>query len=169
MKNSLALACSVLLVFVFTSTAFAEDPLPGPEAFLDVCAPGITGAYRGSWINVEVAGDSVRARWFPTDIIRCMTTRATMLPLYAANVQVLEHRVQMLDDRVVNLLRQVASAEEGEIVAVLAVDAAVRGQREAEESRDAWHRSRALWFALGAVVTAAVVALTGYALGQVGD
>ncbi|RLB42420.1 MAG: hypothetical protein DRH30_04820 [Deltaproteobacteria bacterium] len=168
MKNLLVLVCSVL-IFAFASTAFAEEPLPGPEAFLDVCAPGITGAYRGSWINVEVAGDSVRARWFPADIIRCMTIRTTRLPLYAARVQVLDHRIVILSDRVVNLQRQADSAEEGEIVAVLAVDAAVRGQREAEESRDAWHRSRALWFALGAVVTAAIVALTGYALGQAGD
>lgn len=34
--------------------------------------------------------------------------------------------------------------------------AAVRGKREAEESRDAWHRSPVLWFAVGVVGALAV-------------
>jgi hypothetical protein len=40
--------------------------------------------------------------------------------------------------------------------AVGAIEAAVRGRREAEESRDAWHRSRVLWFGLGFVAALAV-------------
>jgi hypothetical protein len=43
----------------------------------------------------------------------------------------------------------------------------MRRAREAEESRDAWHRSRVLWFAVGFIVAGAIVALTAYALDSV--
>lgn len=44
-------------------------------------------------------------------------------------------------------------------VAQAAIAASVRGKREAEEERDAWHRSPTLWLAIG-VFGALVIAVT---------
>jgi len=44
------------------------------------------------------------------------------------------------------------------------VEAAEQRAQDAEAERNAWYRHPALWFAVGVVVTGAVVAITAYAL-----
>lgn len=168
MKSLLAWACSLAILFC-ASTAHADDDLPGPEEYTARCAPLLQGAARGEWESRPTAteGETQRVRWFPDPIVRCMTVRLSRLPRYAVLVQNLQARVDMTDERVEGMTRQRDSAEEGEATAMSAVEAANRGHREALEQLGAWHRSRALWFALGVVFAGAVVALTAYALDQV--
>ena len=167
MKSLLVWACSLAILFAASTARADDDELPPPGAFTAVCAPEIQGEARGGWESREVVGETLRVRWLPLAIMRCMSTRVGLLPRYAIVVQQLNNRIVALDDRVVNLTRQRDSAEEGEEVAMGAVEAANRGQREALEQLGAWHRSRALWFALGVIFAGAVVALTAYALDQV--
>ena len=166
MKNLLAWACSFAILSA-ASIARADDDLPGPDAFTVICAPELQGAERGGWVDREVEGETQRVRWFAGPLVRCMTTRLSLLPLYAVHVERIEARLEATEVRVTNLSRQLASAEEGEETAMGAVEAANRGQREALEQLGAWHRSRALWFAIGVIFAGAVVALTAYALDQV--
>jgi hypothetical protein len=98
-----------------------------------------------------------------------MLSRLQVLPLYADRVRLLEGRLTLQEERSALQERQVALAEEGEQEAVGALEAAVRGRREAEEEMDAWYRHPALWAALGgaAVIILEVVAV--WVLNAAGD
>lgn len=104
--------------------------------------------------------------WFHLDVARCMLGRLTALPAYAQQVRLLEARLELGLDRERHIQRLRELAEEGERVAVDALEAAVRARREAEEARDAWYRHPAFWAALGAVLTVALEVVAVYLFRQ---
>jgi len=77
----------------------------------------------------------------------------------------LRGRVGLLDTKLTLQTAQLADlrlaeglAVQAKQAAMAALTAAVRGQREAEESRDAWYRAPTLWFGTG-LVGALVIAI----------
>jgi hypothetical protein len=153
----------VLLIFgLVTCVADAQDvpTLPTADELQARCAPEVPDALRGGRVAVQVGADTVpSAAWFHPEVVRCMTTRLRLLPEYAELVAA--HEARSLAQERVDALRgrQVELAEEAERRATDALGAAVRGRREAEEDRDAWHRSPLLWAGIG-VVLAVVVEVT---------
>lgn len=80
----------------------------------------------------------------------------------------LRGRVGLLDEKLTLQTAQLADlrlaeglAVQAKQAAMAALTAAVRGQREAEESRDAWYRSPTLWFGAG-VLGSLVIAITAH-------
>lgn len=75
-------------------------------------------------------------------------------------VRLLEDKLQLQVEQIADLALAQGLAVQAQETATTALTAAVRGKREAEESRDAWHRSRALWLTVGFVagIAMAIVA-----------
>lgn len=104
--------------------------------------------------------------WFPSDAARCTLGRLELLPELLVYVGLLEER-QTLTDARERLLRQeteLAAAEADE--ATGALEAAERGRRQAEEDRDAWHRSRLLWAIVGGITVVVIEAIAIYTLNR---
>lgn len=135
-----------------------ELPLP---AVSGVCAPEVTGTRRASLEHEGVAGFWVEGR-----VMRCLLGRLEAAPLYAQRVRLLEQRLHLSDERDELRQREVRLAVQGEERAVEALEAAERGKRRAEEELNAWWRHPVLWFALGGVVVGALMAVGGWAIGQ---
>lgn len=159
--SSHALAISAALVaLLFAAGARAQDePLPDVSA---PCAPSVTSR------RAVLEHDGEPGIWFQLDVARCMLGRLSALPLYAQRVTLLQGRLTLDDERSALVDREVSLAEEGEQQAVDALDAAIRARQRAEDARDAWYRSPALWFALGVVAAVAVGFGVGYALHAAG-
>jgi hypothetical protein len=149
----LALAVLMAAVLLRPSTCLGQDlpdlePCPTPQL-------------------VTVEHDGEPGLWFERETARCMLGRVAAVPEYAAAIRRFEQRLLASDERREFHVRRYELAVEGEERAVGALESAVRGRREAEEALGAWHRSRALWFALGALAAGVLVALTAYALDRV--
>lgn len=71
-------------------------------------------------------------------------------------VKLLEDKLTLQADQIADLELAQGLAVQGQELATGALTAAVRGKREAEESRDAWHRSRALWLVVGVIAGIAI-------------
>jgi hypothetical protein len=157
MKLSLVLVTSLFL----SATAHAQDDAPLPD-ISGICAPDVADA-RGGRIDI----DGVNARWFHPDVARCMVSRLEALPLYASRVRLLEQRLSIANDRHALMARQVQLAEQGEQEAVDVLEAAQRGQREAEESAEFERSLRWVWFGVGVVAVVVVEALAIWVFSQI--
>lgn len=158
--SSLASVTSALIVIMFSSIAQAQVPeLPDVN---EACAPEVSENRRASIAHAGVAGV-----WFHGDVARCMLGRLTALPLYARRVGLLEDRLQVSDERTALLNEAIQLGDQQQAQFQIALEAAVRRAREAEEERDAWYRHPALWFVVGGVIVAALVAVGAYALSAV--
>jgi hypothetical protein len=96
-----------------------------------------------------------------------MLGRLAALPEYAGRVRLLEGRLTLRDEGLALRDRQVALAEQEAETATGALEAAVRGRREAEEALDAWYRSPILWVVVGVVVTIALEVVAIWAISEV--
>ncbi|PIR49536.1 hypothetical protein COU79_04355 [Candidatus Peregrinibacteria bacterium CG10_big_fil_rev_8_21_14_0_10_54_7] len=107
--------------------------------------------------------------WIAGPVLRCMVEQLQEHPLLLQRVSLLEEQLQLRDDQVDRLREVVSLAEEGEHRATEAIDSAIARAVAAEDRAGVWYRSPALWFAVGAVVTVAVVVLAAWAWAQVSD
>jgi hypothetical protein len=94
--------------------------------------------------------------WLSLEKHRLILADARQFPKYRERVALLESKLALSAANKADLRTSLDLAVESRDQAVGAIEAAVRGRREAEESRDAWHRSRVLWFGLGFVAALAV-------------
>ncbi len=108
--------------------------------------------------------DGQAGMWFQMDTARCMLGRIAALPRYSQRLELQGERIRILLSTDNLQRRRYEVSVESEQRAVDALEAAVRGQRHAEKDLNAWHRSRILWFIVGAIVMAGVVALTAYVM-----
>lgn len=152
---AVVLAAGVFSV-LFASIARAQPGNPErpelPELELTAC-PDLA--------DIDAEDDVVH---FPRTTSDCMLARLRLLPEAMRWIDGLEDRIERDDVRIELRDREVALAAQQAEVATENLETALRRAREAEESRDAWHRSPILWFIVGAVVTAGVVALAAYAI-----
>lgn len=161
------LGCTlVVAILLMCAEALAQDTDAEPE-LPDVSGPCVPELSAPRRAVLEYEGES--GIWFRSELAKCMLGRLQALPEYASYTSLLERRLRLSDDRTALLRRQVELAEHQAEEAEGALQAAERGRRRAEEALGAWHRSRALWAAVGAVVAGAVVALSAYGLSAVSD
>ena len=159
--------CSLSLLvwgssLLFTCTAWAQDPeLPTVLELSQQCAPEVQENRRAV---VEHSGQP--GLWFQREVARCLLNRVAVTVPLAERVYLLTQENERKDRRHEFQLEVTSQAEEGEQAAVGAVEAAVRGRREAEEERDAWYNSKGLWVGIGAVVTIILEVVAVWALNQ---
>lgn len=159
------LGCALVAAILLTcARAYGQDSEPELPDVSGACAPELTAPRRAVLEHEGYSGI-----WFRSELAKCMLGRLQALPEYASYAKLLERRLSLSDDRTALLRRQVSLAERQAEEAEGALQAAERGRRRAEEELSAWHRSRALWAAVGAVVAGALVALAAYGLSAVGD
>lgn len=153
---------ALLSYATLASTAHAQEELPAlPHLDLaQPCAPEVLDDRRRALLS-HGADTGI---WFHGAVARCMLARLALLPLYVDRVRLLEQRIAVhlsVADHLTEaelLSRQIADQAGG------ALEAAERGRRQAEEDRDAWYRSPALWAGIGGVVVAAVAVAVRYAI-----
>lgn len=115
------------------------------------CAPEVE--HRRQALTLE----GVHGIWFPEPIAACMAARLRAVPALVELVELHESRAAASDAMIATLQRQLAIGREIETHLDASLEAALRRQREAEESRDRLSRRPALWFALGVVSTGALM------------
>lgn len=155
----LAIAVILVIATIFILWQACEvqaQPLPDVSA---LCAPEVTEGRRE-----VLARGTQPGIWFHLAVAQCMLGRLEALPLYAQRVTLLEQRLLLSDERDALQRHATDLAVQESQAATGALEAASRRAREAEEAIGAWHRSPVLWFIIGAVVAAGVVALSAYAL-----
>lgn len=157
--RSISLATS-LAVLLFAQAACAQDL---PDLNLP-CAPEVTEGRRS-----VLRHEGVEGIWFHLEVSRCMLGRLSALPRYAERIRLLEERLQLDAQRRSLLQRQVSLAEQEAAAATSALEAAVRGRREAEGSVERERGLRWLWFGVGVVVVVAVEALALWAWSELSD
>lgn len=146
--------------------ASAQDVLPElPTVDLaNPCAPQVPEGAR----RALVPYGGVTGVWFHPAVAECLLGRLTVLerthPLYVDRVRLLDQRIAA-QGRIVSTLtqaeelsRQIAETATG------ALEAAVRGRRQAEEELGAWYRSPVLWTGVGGVIVAAIAVAIRYAV-----
>lgn len=143
MKKLLLVSMSFLVASLVCSAALAQ-------------AHDTTKAF-----TLEVEG--VKGTWFPSELARKTLAqieelRELRVTADAQDSLILNknERLSIKDQRILQVQEALVLAETGEARMVSVVTAAVRGQREAEEARDAWHRSPTLWFSAGAAMVIAL-------------
>jgi hypothetical protein len=104
----------------------------------------------------ELEYEGTQGIWFSLETHRLILADVRQVPKLRERVTLLEQKLALQGANIADLQLSRDLAVQSRDVAVGAVEAAVRGRREAEESRDAWHRSRVLWFTLGFVAAAAL-------------
>jgi hypothetical protein len=158
---------TIALILAIGAVLMFARPCAAQEApSIDVtapCAPEVSANRRAV---LEHEGDG--GVWFHMDVASCMLGRLSALPEYATYVRLLEERLSLSDRRDELRVFQVELAEKEAQTAAEALETAVRGRREAEESLGAWHRSRVLWFTVGVVATGLLVGLSAYAFNRLG-
>ena len=82
------------------------------------------------------------------------------LRIRRTEVELLAQKAAIRDAQLTDLRLAEALASKAQETSAKALSAAVRGKREAEEARDAWHRSPMLWTGVGVVLTLATVFAT---------
>lgn len=110
----------------------------------------------------------VRGMFFPMPTARLVLCEVRELRLRRRESGILSEEIRQWSARTDLLREQVRLAVEAKNELGQVVDAAERRAREAEADRDSWWRSPVLWFAVGAVVTVALVVTTAVALHDVG-
>ncbi len=105
--------------------------------------------------------------WIATPVLGCMVSDLAALPLVRQRVGLLESRLELRDDQVGNLRRAVAMGQQAETSLTEALEAAVSAGTLAESRAEAWWRHPGLWFTVGVVVSAGLVALAVYALSMI--
>jgi hypothetical protein len=133
-RSALIASLLALVQLLAPLAARAQDPAPAPE----VCLP--LPAHQAILADLrELRGDG--------------SPQSTGL---RGRVRLLDEKLELQADQ----LRDLALAKDLAVQAKDAIEgsleAAVRGKREAEESRDAWYRSPVLWFSLGVVGSLAI-------------
>lgn len=149
----------VIVTLAAASSARGQDLHVNPDLRTDQihvaqdrqapCAPEVTLR------RAELEHEHQPGIWFHRDVARCILRDLATLERYRLLVRDLELRINASDALVDIVTEAGRVADEAREHAEEALQAAVRGRREAEEARDAWHRSRALWFAVGVVVSVA--------------
>ncbi len=153
----------VLLALLWAAPAQAQELDLSTELRLP-CAPE-TALNRSAVLEHE--GDA--GVWYHLEVMRCMIGRLKALPRMAVELEQWEVRAAGSEALERSLTRRGDLAVEESEVARGALTAAVRARRRAEEDMYVWYRSPILWFAVGMVVTGALVALTAYGLNAAGD
>lgn len=162
---------SLLTWLVAVSAAHADESptLPTANDLTGLCAPEVAPQLRGGRLEVDTDQGAVEnALWLHPDVARCMTTRLSLLPKYAARVELLEQRLELGKERLALEVRRADLAVEGEKEAVGALEAAERGRRQAEEARNRWYRKPGFLVAMGAVGIVIIEVVAVYVLKQVG-
>jgi len=154
----LVAAGAVLAAICLWTADCSAETSPSPR----VCAPEFEGTRRAT-----VTVDGQVGVWFAAPVARCILADLEELPHVRVRVTLLEERLTLRDEQVERLRRAVGLAAEEAQTAADALETAVRLRREAEDSARVWWRSPVLWFAVGVVVSAGLVALTAYALSSV--
>lgn len=126
------------------------------------CAPDYNGPRR-----VVMDHDGRPGVWVAEPVMNCMVRDLRELQLLRSRVTLLDERLELRDGQVETLRRAVELGQQAEARLTEAIERAVAARRAAEERVDVWWRSPTLWLAVGAVVTAGLVALTAYALDAV--
>lgn len=148
LRIALALAIATAFVLLRPSNCRGQDELPDVTV---PCAPELTENRRAVLDHGDDSGI-----WFHIDVARCMLGRLKALPLYAQRVSLLDHRLEISDERTTLLRQQTKLAEQGEKRAVGVLDESERLRREAEEKLDAWYRHPVFLMASGAVLVIAI-------------
>jgi hypothetical protein len=104
--------------------------------------------------------DGVEGVWLPLEAHRLILADLRALPDIRKRVTLLEQKLTLQKANLTDLRIGNAIAAQAKNEAKAALGAAVRGKREAEADRDAWHRSRLLWAGVGLVggIALAIVA-----------
>jgi hypothetical protein len=157
---------TLLIVWTVAPRCATAQESPDEDTFVlpDIeapCAPEVTENRRAVVVHGEDSGI-----WFHSDVARCLLGRLRLLPLLTQRVRLLDQRLTLSDERDALRTRQVALAGEEARIASDALEAAVRGRREAEEARDAWYRHPALWFTVGVVATVVLQVVAIWALSE---
>lgn len=95
--------------------------------------------------------DGVVGVWLPEAAHRLVLADLKELPLQRKRVKLLEKELRLKDANLTDLRIGNAIVAQAKNEAKAALGAAVRGKREAEADRDAWHRARLLWAGIGVV------------------
>lgn len=140
----------------------AEPELPTAAELSTQCAPSIEANRRAA-----LSHDGDQGFWFHGDVARCLLQRYSLVAPFAQRVELLEARLQLQSERDALQERRVALAVQEAETATGTLEAAVRRAREAEEARDAWYRSPALWFAVGVVATVVLEVVAIWAISEV--
>lgn len=154
---------SIALVLVGLSSPVQaqEEVLPDLPDIQLPCAPDVTEHRRAALTHEGQPG-----LWWHREVARCMTGHLMALPLYAERVQLLDTKLTIATERRALVDRQVALAEQEAELATGALEAAVRGRREAEEALNAWYRSPILWVVVGAAVVIILEVVAVWAFGK---
>ena len=94
--------------------------------------------------------------WFSLETHRLILADLRELPALRSRVTLLDSKLALQAAQIADFRASVELAVQSRDQAVGALEEAVRRRREAEENRDAWHRSRVLWFGVGFVAALAL-------------
>ncbi len=103
--------------------------------------------------------DGTRGVWFRADVARCLLGDVKSIPRLNVQIELLERKAENQADEIDLRNEAVRIAIEESQIATGTLEAAIRGQRLAEEKLDHWSRSRLLWASVGAVAGFALVYL----------
>jgi len=116
--------------------------------------------------QVPMRREGIDGIWFRADVAQRVLRDLQTAKLTIDLQTLYERKIELLDEEIAASQRLLALAEQGEMRASDALDRAVFARLEVEKQRDAWHRSPALWFGVGAALSALAVAAGAYALSQ---
>jgi len=110
--------------------------------------------------------NGIHGMWFSMPTSRLMLCEVRTLRLESRDRSLVDQELALWGQRVDNLHEQIGLMTQARTALETAIAAAERRARDAEAERDAWYRSPFLWFALGGVAAAALVALAVGVLGS---
>ena len=146
-----------LLLLLWAAPAQAQE-LPDLEL---PCAPDVIELRRAA-----ISHEGQPGLWWHREVARCMAGRLMALPQYVERIRLLETQLTIAGEREGLVHRQALLAEQEAAAAVGALEAAVRGRREAEEDLNAWYRSPILWVVVGAAVVIILEVVAVWAFGK---
>lgn len=129
------------------------------ESTSSECVPDYDGPRR-----VPMTHEDREGVWIATPVLRCMVADLAELPLVRQRIDLLESRLEMRDGQLENLRRAVEMGRLAEDSLIEALEAAVSAGTAAEGRAEAWWRHPGVWFTVGVVVSAGLVALAAYSL-----
>lgn len=111
--------------------------------------------------------EGLPGQWLPRETAICMANRLLTFSETVVYVGLLETRLETSDERIEALEHTKDLAVEEAEIAREGLEAALRRAERAERELGAWHRARALWAAVGAVVTIGLTAIAAWVLKEV--